>query len=354
MSRAPPPGEVEPTVQKVIGEVGRRRGDAEHRRGKDPFHPRRDRVGHFRPRDHDRAHDAGRDVAASNLDLVVLLHPGAADGALDALGGGGVDGELEVAHAQSPDGLVEVSAPERDRGLGDEAAESQHPDLGCAGAHVDDHRRHRLLDPQPGAERNRDLLLHETDLPRPRLLERPVERPSLHAWSRAPDAQHSTVGWAIDADDPPPAQELAGHRRGEVEIEELAVMDRPQDRHLAGAAAAEAERRRLPKATRRFRPRSTAAIVGSSTIDAATGNGHERPRRPEIDGEVGVTAAVTSGTDSTGRAAKLQSVPPSQVSLFQIGVVAFRVSMMYRQASNASARCGVETATTTEASPSRT
>ena len=61
-------GEVEPPVQKIVGEIGRRRRDAERRRGKDPLDSRRDRVGHFGPGDHDRAHDPGRDVASADLD----------------------------------------------------------------------------------------------------------------------------------------------------------------------------------------------------------------------------------------------------------------------------------------------
>ena len=118
-----------------------------------------------------------------------------------------VDDELEVAGAKPPDCLVEIPSPDGNRGVGDETAEGQHPDLGRAGAHVDDHRGHRLLDPQPGAERDRDLLLHETDVPRPRLLERPVERPPLDA-CRAPGraAQHRRVAGERDL---APAQQLA-------------------------------------------------------------------------------------------------------------------------------------------------
>ena len=45
-----------------------------------------------------------------------------------------------------------------------------------------------------------------------------------------------------------------------------------------------------------------------------------------------------------------QSTPPAQCSRFQIGAVAFTSSMQKRAASNASSRCGADTATTTAAS----
>ena len=47
-----------------------------------------------------------------------------------------------------------------------------------------------------------------------------------------------------------------------------------------------------------------------------------------------------------------QSLPPSWTSCFQIGTVALSVSMPKRAASNASPRCGADTATTTELSAS--
>ena len=42
-----------------------------------------------------------------------------------------------------------------------------------------------------------------------------------------------------------------------------------------------------------------------------------------------------------------QSAPSRQVSCFQIGTDAFSASIAYRAASNASARCGADTTTTT-------
>ena len=80
---------------------------------------------------------------------------------------GAVDDELKLAGAQPPDGLVEVPPTDSDRRVGDETTEGEHPDLGRAGAHVDDHRGDRLLDPQPGAEGDCDLLLDETDVSAP-------------------------------------------------------------------------------------------------------------------------------------------------------------------------------------------
>ena len=49
-----------------------------------------------------------------------------------------------------------------------------------------------------------------------------------------------------------------------------------------------------------------------------------------------------------------QLSPPSQDSRFQIGTVRFSSSMAKRAASNASPRCGADTATTTAASPTST
>src|SRR5947209_15749771 len=56
-------------------------------------------------------------------------------------------------------------------------------------------------------------------------------------------------------------------------------------------------------------------------------------------------------TSSTGWLHSAQSLPPSQVSRFQMGTVALRVSMQKRAASNASARWGAEAATNTDVSP---
>ena len=58
-------------------------------------------------------------------------------------------------------------------------------------------------------------------------------------------------------------------------------------------------------------------------------------------------------TGRIGCSPSAQSDPPLQCSCFQIGAVSFSVSMQYRAASNASSRCGDETATATDGSDKR-
>src|SRR5438270_9345273 len=70
-------------------------------------------------------------------------------------------------------------------------------------------------------------------------------------------------------------------------------------------------------------------------------------RQPEI-------GQVRHGPDRTsamGWAQLDQSTPPSHVSRFQMGTVAFKVSMQKRAAAKDSARCGAEATTTTDVSP---
>ncbi len=233
--------------------------------------------------------------------------------------------------------------------MGHESSEGEHADLGRAGANVHNHRGDRLLDPQPRAERYCDLLLHEADSSRARLFERPVERAPLDICRRTRrTAQHRRL---TDRPSPHQAQQLPGHRPGEIEIGQLAVADRPNDRHLTSAAAAQTNGI-LAEGHETVPPEVHSGDRRLVHDDAASGDGHERARRPEVDCEVGAHYRRALGGGSMGRAARLQSVPPSQVSCFQIGTVAFRVSITYRQAPNASARCGVETTTTTDASPS--
>src|SRR3954453_5361199 len=75
--------------------------------------------------------------------------------------------------------------------------------------------------------------------------------------------------------------------------------------------------------------------------------------------EVGHCAGTswTSSTSSisltwlTGWLHSAQSLPPSHVSRFQMGTVVLSVSMQNRAASNASPRCGADTAISTDVSP---
>ena len=105
--------------------------------------------------------------------------------------------------------------------MGHEPSEGEHPDLGRAGADVDDHRGDRFFDPQPRAERHRDLLLHKADGPGSRLFESPVEGAPLHTCRRAGcTAQHRRL---TDGPGPHLAQQFPRHRPGEIEIGQLAV-----------------------------------------------------------------------------------------------------------------------------------
>ena len=78
----------------------------------------------------------------------------------------------------------------------------------------------------------------------------------------------------------------------------------------------------------------------------------ERVGGAEVDGEVAGQGTLLSRPRGRSRAPVPQSEPPSQCSRFQIGTVSFRVSMQNRAASNASARCGDDTTTTTATSDS--
>ena len=131
------------------------------------------------------------------------------------------------------------------------------------------------------------------------------------------------------------------------------MADGPDDRHVTGAAAAQANGI-LSKSHETVPPEVHGGDRRLVDDDPTAGDSHERARRPEVDCEVGAHYWPALGAGSMGRAARLQPVPPSQVSRFQIGAVAFKVSITYRQASNASARCGAETTTTTDASPRST
>ena len=245
--------------------------------------------------------------------------------------------------------MVEVTPADWDRCLGHESAEGEHADLGRAGTDVHHHRGDRLLYPQPGAERHCDLLLHEANCPRARLLESSVEGSPLDTCRRARRAaQHRRL---TDRPGPHEAQQLPRHRPGEVEIGQLAMADRPNDRHLPGAASAQAEGFG-PECQETVPPEVDRGNRRLVDDDPATGDSHECACGPEVDCEIGAHYRSTFGGCSMGRDARLQSVPPSKVSRFQIGTVAFKVSITKRQASKASARCGVETTTTTEASPS--
>ena len=76
---------------------------------------------------------------------------------------------------------------------------------------------------------------------------------------------------------------------------------------------------------------------------AATAGGHRRsPGRRARGADAG-----------DGHRTRPPVAPPGQCSCFQIGTVSFSVSMQKRAASNASARCGVDTTTTTAASDTR-
>ena len=70
---------------------------------------------------------------------------------------------------------------------------------------------------------------------------------------------------------------------------------------------------------------------------------------PNRDGDLDGRGHVASPPSSCEQ--RVQSVPPLQVSRFQMGTVCFRVSMQNCAAENASARCGVDAATTTDTSP---
>src|SRR5438128_2194837 len=60
---------------------------------------------------------------------------------------------------------------------------------------------------------------------------------------------------------------------------------------------------------------------------------------------------ATSPASTTSLATALHSAPPAQLSRFHIGTVVFSASMQNRVASKASDRCGADTATITEHSP---
>src|SRR5438067_604885 len=83
----------------------------------------------------------------------------------------------------------------------------------------------------------------------------------------------------------------------------------------------------------------------------------KRTEQAQDDGDAEVhevgheTVSPTSPSSLTGWAQLDQSRPPDHVSRFQMGTVAFRVSMQNRAASKASDRWGAEATTTTDVSP---
>ena len=104
------------------------------------------------------------------------------------------------------------------------------------------------------------------------------------------------------------------------------MSDRPDDRHLAGAAPAEVGRL-SPE-----RKETVAREIDSGNCrlvdyDAMSAHGDESACSAEIDGDLGAHGFAVPGIGSIGRTARLQSVPPSQVSCFHIGAVAFKVSI---------------------------
>ena len=88
--------------------------------------------------------------------------------------------------------------------------------------------------------------------------------------------------------------------------------------------------------------------------DALAARVDERVRGAEVDREVaGQGELLRPSPRRTGVARRVpQSEPPSQCSRFQIGTVSLSVSMQNRAASKASARCGDDTTTATDASES--
>src|ERR1700730_18388908 len=87
--------------------------------------------------------------------------------------------------------------------------------------------------------------------------------------------------------------------------------------------------------------------------DEQAGHRGDDDRTDEVQ-EVGhVQPPAFALTSPSGAAPVAQSLPPAQVSFFQIGTVALSVSIANRAASKASPRWGVLATTTTEVSPSR-
>ena len=89
--------------------------------------------------------------------------------------------------------------------------------------------------------------------------------------------------------------------------------------------------------------------------DALAARVDERVGGAEVDGEVASSGVAPLDrpemVDGSHRLrGRPHPEPPSQCSCFQIGTVSFSVSMQKRAASKASARCGDDTTTATDAS----
>ncbi len=186
--------------------------------------------------------------------------------------------------------------------------EREHPDLGRAGADVHDHRGDGFFDSQPGAEGDCDRQLDETDALRPGLLVN--ARSSARRWTpvAVPDAQQSTVGWLTE---PTFARRSSCLATAEVRSKSASWpwQTGRTMRHLARAAPAQA-RGLGPKGHETVAPELDGGDRRLVDDDAVAAHGDEGARRAEVDCEVGTHLAGDPGGGSTGREARLQSVPP--------------------------------------------
>ncbi len=133
------------------------------------------------------------------------------------------------------DRVVHLVAADPDRAVHGDPSERDHGHLACAAADVDHHPPDRFFDREPRADRGRDRLLDQVHAPGPgrqrrlldgALLDRGHPRGGAHdqAWMRVAAVDH-------------PADEVAQHLLGDLEVGDHAVAQRARGGDRRGRAA---------------------------------------------------------------------------------------------------------------------